>query len=110
MDTESINKNIRDHHDLWENIFLGLMRRLIGIIPRSMRGITLNFDGETIQICVIFDRQPSEIEIDDLQNIEAELVSGHDYMSDLVINVVSPGQDVSDLVKNFGWVYLRKSD
>jgi len=110
MNFELINKNITDHYDLWKSVFLSLTLNLVGVISKSMRGITLNFDGEVIKICVFFDKQPSETEINDLQNIEAELVSTHDYMSDLELAIASPDQDISALVKNWGWVYLRKED
>ena len=108
MNANLIQQNISAHHDLWKHILITLMLNLLGVISKSTRGVTLNFDGETIEIRVIFDKQQSETEIDDLQNVEAELVSSHDYMSNLDVVVAPPDQDISTLVKNWGWVYLRK--
>lgn len=110
MNAELIKKNIQEHQDLWKKVFFALMINLVGVISKSTRGITLNFDGNVIKIIVIFETTPSEIEIDDLQNIEAELVSIHDYMSDLEIVVASSDQDISNFVKNWGWAYLRKEN
>jgi len=81
---------------------------LIGTISKSMRGVALNFDGKTVQITAIFDTAPTEEEIENLQNIEAELISTHSYTSDLELLTIPISQNISHISKNLGWVFLRK--
>lgn len=110
IDKNDIAKNIAKYHELWKSVVISLVLALIGAIPKSVRGITLNFDGETIQIVVYFENGPIERDVEEMQNIEAELISHHDYQSDLVCTVVPVSEDLIDKVKNWGWVYLRRED
>lgn len=107
MTTLEITENIIKHHELWKSVVLDLTLALVGAIPKSVRGITLNFDGNTIQITVFFEKQPTEQDIENIQNVEAELISHHEYQSDLVLVVAPPSESLLDKVNNWGWVYLR---
>lgn len=108
--SELIQDNVTKNHDLWKGFLFTLMLNLVGVISKSVRGITLNFDGETIQILVVFDKEPLDEEISDFQDVEAEMVATHKYMSDLQVTSVDPADDISHLVKNWGWAYLRKEN
>lgn len=108
MDMEKIRSNIDRHRDLWQSVVLNLVLALLGQISAAVRGITLNFDGETIQVVVYFERTPTESEVEDLECVEAELVSHHDYLSELTLVVVPPTDTLVDKVKNWGWVFLRR--
>jgi hypothetical protein len=110
MRSTKVNENIARHRALWESTVWGLTRALLGVIPKSVRGITLNFDGETIQITVFFETQPTERDINAMQDVEAELISHHDYLSDLVLEVVPITDSLIGRAKNWGWVYLRRED
>lgn len=106
MATKDISKN----HDLWKTVVLDLVLALIGRIPSYMRGATLDFDGETICLTFFFERHPEEREVDNMQDLEAEIVSCHDYQSDLVLSVVPVSESLIDKVGNWGWVFLRLED
>lgn len=110
MPTPSFTENITEHHELWKSVVLSLTLALIGALPKSVRGITLDFDGETIQITVFFDEHPSERDVACMQGVEAELISHHDYQSDLVFDAIPTTQSLIDKAKNWGWVYLRRED
>jgi hypothetical protein len=105
-----MNDYIIKHHALWKSVVLDLVLALLGVIPKSVRGITLNFDGETIQISIFFETQPTERDINAMQDVEAEVVSHHDYQSDLVLDVVPITDSLVNRVKNWGWIYLRRED
>jgi hypothetical protein len=45
-----------------------------------------------------------------MQDVEAELISHHDYLSDLVLEVVPITDSLIGRAKNWGWVYLRRED
>lgn len=105
-----MNEVIAEYHSLWKSVVLSLILALLGVIPKSVRGITLNFDGETIQITMFFETQPTERDIIAMQNVEAEVVSHHDYQSDLVLEVVPITDSLIGRVKNWGWAYLRRED
>lgn len=103
-------ESIANYHELWVDEVFALNRLLLGEISKSMRGVTLNFDGETIQIVVYFDSTPNEKDIEAMQDIEGEFIAGHEYMSDLVLEVVPTEVSLSNKVKNWGWVFLRRED
>ena len=60
MIASEITENVSKNYDLWKSVVLSLILALVGQLPKSARGITLNLDGETIQIVVFFEGQPSE--------------------------------------------------
>ena len=108
MTSSDVAENIAKHYELWKSVVLNLIHALVGVMPKSARGITLNFDGETIQITVFFEDQPSESDVEGMQDVEAELISHHDYQSELVISVIPSSESLIDKVKNWGWIYLRR--
>ena len=108
MIASEISENISKHNELWKSIVLSLILALVGQLPKSVRGITLNFDGKTIQVTVFFEDQPNERDVADMQDVEAELISHHSFQSDLVLAVVPSSESLIDKVKNWGWVYLRR--
>jgi len=110
MSISCFTENISKNYELWKSVVLSLMLALIGSVPKSVRGITLDFDGETIQITVFFDEQPTERDVACMQDVEAELISHHDYQSDLVFDVIPTTESLIDKVKNWGWIYLRRED
>ena len=81
---------------------------LVGSVAKSMRGVALDFDGCVMKITAVFETEPSDDDVDKLQNIEAEVVSSHGYMSDLEFLVVPANQSIVDIYRNLGWVFLRK--
>ena len=81
---------------------------LVGVVTKSMRGVALDFHERIVKITVIFDSNPSDDDIEKLQDLEAEVVSSHDYVSDLEIMVIPTTQSISDIHRNLGWVFLRK--
>ena len=108
MIASKIAENVSKNHELWKSVVLSLILALVGKISKSVRGITLNFDSETIQITVFFEDQPSERDVADMQDVEAELISHHSFQSDLVFAVVPSSESLIDKVKNWGWIYLRR--
>jgi hypothetical protein len=102
--------NIAMHHELWKSVVLNLVMALIGIIPKSLRGVALNFDGKTIQVAMFFETSPTDREVEDMLNVEAELISHHDFQSDLVLSVVPTSESLLEKNGNWGWVYLRRED
>lgn len=98
------------YNDLWNHKKYHLSSLLVGEITKTMRGVTLNFDAKTIQITVYFDSAPTEKYIESLEEMETEFVSGHEYMTDLVLEVVPVTESLVNKVKNWGWVYLRRED
>jgi hypothetical protein len=103
-------QNIAKYHDLWKLIVISLVLSLVGRVTRSVRGITLNFDGVTIRMTVFFEEQPRDRDIENMQDVEAELVSHHDYRSELVLSVVPLAEGLADRVGDWGWVFLRCED
>ena len=110
MTNANITECIAKNYDLWKSVVLNLIHALVGVMPKAVRGITLNFDGETIQLTMFFEDQPRERDIEDMQDVEAELISHHDYQSDLIISVIPSSESLIDKVGNWGWVYLRRED
>lgn len=102
-----MNDNILKNHALWKSVVLNTTIALLGRVSKNMRGVTLNFDVDTIQITVFFESKPSDVEIDNMQEVEAELISSHDYQSDLILVELPMTETLIDKVKNWGWVYLR---
>ncbi|WP_411703549.1 hypothetical protein [Edaphovirga cremea] len=102
-----MNDNILKNHELWKSVVLNMTLALLGRVSISMRGVTLNFDSDTIQIIVFFESKPSDVEIDNMQEVEAEIISSHDYQSNLVLVELPVAESLMDKVKNWGWVYLR---
>ncbi len=101
---------ISTHSELWKEIVLSLIASLIGRLPKSVRGITLNFDGKRIEVSYFFDSPPSEIDIENLQDAEAELISSHEYQSDISFMVVPTSESLADKAGNWGWVFLRHEE
>lgn len=99
-----------ESYNLWRSILLICALAFVGEITKSMRGITLNFDGKVIGITVFFEREPSDLEIDIVQRVEAEIISHHSYQSDLVIKVSPVNESLIGKRRNWGWVYLRRED
>jgi hypothetical protein len=110
MNSSNISENIAKHYDLWKSVVLNLVHALIGVIPKSVCGITLNFDGETIQITVFFEDQPSDADVEGMRDVEADLISHHDYQSELILSVIPSSESLIDKVTNWGWIYLRRED
>ncbi|WP_417663507.1 hypothetical protein [Pseudomonas sp.] len=102
--------DISNHKDLWKLVFVNLVLSLAGRISKSVRGITIGFDGETIRLVVFFDTPPSESDIEDMRDVEAELVSHHEYQSDLVFSVVPVSESLIEKVDNWGWIFLRREE
>ncbi len=102
--------NIGKYHDLWRVVALNLVLALVNRIPHYMRGATIGFDGETIRLTFIFERSPDEREEQNMQDVEAEIVSCHEYQSDLTLSVVPVTESIIDKVDNWGWVFLRLDD
>lgn len=100
-------QNISKYHDLWKLIVLNLVLALIGRISKSVRGITLDFDGGAIQLSIFFEVDPAESDVNNMRDVEAELVSHHEYQSDLVFSVVPVSESLIDRVGSWGWVFLR---
>lgn len=98
------------YNDFWNEKKNHLSSLLVGEITKTMRGVTLNFDTKVIQITVYFDSAPTEKYIEALEELETEFLSGHEYMTDLVLEVVPANVPLFDKVKNWGWVYLRRED
>lgn len=105
---KSITENRKNHLQLWKTLFMTVALGLVGVVTKSMRGVALNFDESIVKITVIFDSNPSDDDIEKLQDLEAEVVSSHDYISDLEVLVVPINQDISNVYRNLGWVFLRK--
>ena len=103
-------KDISDYKDLWKLIFINLVLSLTGRISKSVRGITIGFDGETIRLVIFFDALPSESDIEDMRDVEAELISHHEYQSDLLLSVVPASESLIEKVDNWGWVFLRREE
>ncbi|AYQ28041.1 MULTISPECIES: hypothetical protein [unclassified Polaromonas] len=98
--------SIPNNPELRKTVSLNLVLSLVGVLPKTVRGITLNFDEKTIQVVFFFAVTPTENEIEDLQNVEAELVSHHEYQSEFVLKVADHSEDISGQVKNWGWIFL----
>lgn len=103
-------QDITKYHDLWKLIVISLVLSLVGRVTRSLRGVTLNFDGFTIRMTAFFEEQPRDRDIENMQDVEAELVSHHDFKSELVLSVVPLVEGLADKVGNWGWVFLRCED
>jgi hypothetical protein len=103
-------KDISSHKDLWRLVFVNLVLSLVGRISKSVRGVTIGFDGETIRMVVFFDAPPLESDIEDMRDVEAELISHHEYQSDLVFSVVPVAESLIEKVDNWGWVFLRREE
>ena len=107
MNTDFLN-NRKKYFSLWVGLLSSLTLSLVGVISKSTRGVSLDFDGETVKIIIIFDDVPTSEQIEDMQIVEAEVLSTHDFLSDLEIFVLPAGVDLSSVVGNLGWTYLRK--
>lgn len=105
---KSVAENRRNHLQLWETLFMTVALGLVGIVTNAMRGVALDFDKSVVKITVIFESTPSDDDIEKLRDLEAEVVSSHDYMSDLEILVISDNQKIGNIYRNLGWVFLRK--
>lgn len=103
-----IAKIRQKNYDLWKTVFFTVASGLIGVVTKSLRGVSLNFDGEIVSIIAIFYQEPTESEVEDFQSIEAEVISTHNYMSDLKLLHICENEVIADAVGNLGWVFLRK--
>lgn len=103
-----IEINRQKNYELWKTVFMTIAIGLIGTVTNSMRGIALDFDGEVVKITVIFEKTPTEEEIENLQNIEAEVISTHNHISDLELLEIPVSKSIFQIERNLGWVFLRK--
>lgn len=105
-----MNENILKNNELWKKTVLNMTLSLLGRISKNMRGITLNFDDETIKITVLFENDPSDMDIENMQDVEAEIISCHDYQSELILTKLPITEPLTNKVGNWGWVFLSCED
>lgn len=99
--------DIAKNQDLWRRIVLELTLALLGRVSVNVRGIALDFDGDTIKVAVYFLGSPSERDVENMQDVEAELVSHHDYRSALSLVATTEFERLEGKSGNWGWVFLR---
>jgi len=111
---EEISKNIQKYMDFYNEMRLVVTYAMLGRVTKKLRGVTLNFNGVTVQLEIFLDSEPTEEEAEELSEIETDMIcaypSDKDYRSDFIISVVASNIDISDRRRNWGWIFLRREE
>jgi phenylacetate-coenzyme A ligase PaaK-like adenylate-forming protein len=109
---EQIDQNIQPYLNFYHSTRGVIFYMLVGTFSKKIRGITLGFNGKILEAEIFFDSNPTENEIEVMDDLETEIIcsfpSDKDYCINFIISVVASDIDISDRRRNWGWIFLRK--
>ncbi|WP_392551385.1 hypothetical protein RHO14_07790 [Orbus wheelerorum] len=99
-----------------------IMNSLLGVATKKIRGISLNYVNEIMDINVFFDNELTEDEEEEMQNIDTDAISSaypvlFDWNNNPILNIkqmnlnllIIPSPiSILDKRGSLGWIYLRK--
>ncbi|MBC9129955.1 hypothetical protein JMI89_04800 [Frischella sp. Ac48] len=108
--------------DIRSKMMFYIMNDLVGVATKKMRGITLNYMNDIMDINIIFDDKLTEEEEEEMQQIDTNTISSaypilYDWQNRPILNikqmnlnliVIRPDIPIINKKGNLGWLYLRR--
>jgi hypothetical protein len=88
-------------------VLVAAQRALLGEISENMRAITIKYDEKSIILRYIFDKEPSEEDLESVSFVETEIAAGqgeNEHISSEIVQIRFPGTIPQDELR----VYRRK--
>ncbi|OCG29405.1 hypothetical protein A9G33_09765 [Gilliamella sp. Choc3-5] len=108
--------------DIRSKMMFYIMNDLVGVATKKMRGITLNYINNIMDINIIFDDELTEEEEEEMQQVDTDAISSaypilYDWQNRPILNIeqmnlnliiIPSNIPIINQKGNLGWFYLRK--
>ena len=90
-----------------KEILLSVQRALLGAVSPALRGVTIDWDRETIRIIAFFDGLISDDDIESMSVVETEVMA--DFLPEYSVSMETKRFDSpSQITCLKAWAYYRK--